>query len=178
MYVGRIDRDKGTLELIKAVNSLEEKNKYKLLIVGAPIFDTGITTEYENIVKKEMLDNKNIIMTGYVKHDELYKYYSIADLVVIPSQIDDSAPLVLIEALSSGLPVIASDCGGIPEYVNDRCSILIERNKNYIKSLANAIEKTLFNDKILKKMGEESLKQSNNYSAEKYYNDFIDELLN
>lgn len=178
MYVGRIDRDKGTLEIVKAVNSLDKKDKYKLLIVGAPIFDTKITTEYENIVKKEILDNKNIIMTGYVKHDELYKYYSIADLVVIPSQIDDSAPLVLIEALSSGVPVIASNCGGIPEYVNDRCSILIERNKNYVNNLTKAIEETLFNDKLLKKMGEECLKQSNNYSAEKYYNDFIDELLN
>lgn len=177
LYIGRIDQDKGTLELVKSCNMLKNDN-FKLLIVGAPIFNTGITTEYENKVKNLISKNKKFIMSGYVNHNELYKYYALADLVVIPSQIDDSAPLVLIEALSTGKPVIASNCGGIPEYVNEHCAILIDRNDNYIENLANEINNILFDDNILKEMSLESLKQSKKYSEEKYYNDFVDELLN
>ena len=124
LYIGRVDKDKGTLELVKACNKIN-RSDFKLLVVGAPIFDTGITTDYENLVKNEISKNDNFIMTGYVKHEELYKFYSLADVVVIPSQVEDSAPLVLIESISTGKPVIASNCGGIPEYVNKKCAILM-----------------------------------------------------
>ena len=176
LYIGRVDQDKGTLELVKAFNKIKNKN-YKLLIVGAPIFDTGIKTEYENIVKSEIATNKNIIMTGYVKHDSLFKYYALADLVVIPSQIDDSAPLVLIEAITSSKPVIATNCGGIPEYVNEKCAILIDRGSEYINNLYLAIDKVLSNSDLLDSMSKESYKESQKYSEDKYYNSFINELL-
>ena len=176
LYIGRVDQDKGTLELVKAFNKIKNKN-YKLLIVGAPIFDTGIKTEYENIVKSEIATNKNIIMTGYVKHDSLFKYYALADLVVIPSQIDDSAPLVLIEAITSSKPLIATNCGGIPEYVNEKCAILIDRGSEYINNLYLAIDKVLSNSDLLDSMSKESYKESQKYSEDKYYNSFINELL-
>lgn len=176
LYIGRVDQDKGTLELVKAFNKINNKN-YKLLIVGAPIFDTGIKTEYENIVKNEIATNKNIIMTGYVKHDSLFKYYALADVVVIPSQIDDSAPLVLIEAITSSKPVIATNCGGIPEYVNEKCAILIDRGPEYINNLYLAIDKVLSNSDLLDSMSKESYKESQKYSEDKYYNSFINELL-
>ncbi len=172
LYVGRVDKDKGTLELIKACNKIKQ-NDFKLLIVGAPIFDTGITTDYESIVKKEIQKNNNVVMTGYVKHNELYKYYSIADVVVIPSQIDDSAPLVLIESISNGKPVIASNCGGIPEYVDDECARLVDWGETYIEDLSKAISEVLYNENLKEKMGKASKERAKLYSEERYYNEFI-----
>lgn len=116
-------------------------------------------------------------MTGYVKHEELYKFYSLADVVVIPSQVEDSAPLVLIESISTGKPVIASNCGGIPEYVNKKCAILVNWGERYIDDLAKAIEKVLYDDNLKLQMGIESKKQSNLYSEEIYYNQFIDNIV-
>lgn len=176
LYVGRIDKDKGTYELVKSFNNLNEK-KCKLLIAGAPIFATGVTSEYENVVREEAKNNSNIIFTGYINHNELYKLYAIADFVVIPSQIDDSAPLVLIESLTCGKPVIASNCGGIPEYTNNDCAILIDLNKDYISNLSNAMKKLLEDDILRKKMSSEALIQSQRYNTEKYYNDFINEII-
>lgn len=175
LYIGRVDKDKGTLEIVKACNQIKNKD-FKLIVAGAPIFNTGITTEYENKVKEEIRKNDNFIMTGYVKHDELYKYYAMADIVVIPSQIDDSAPLVLLEALANGKPIIATNCGGIPEYVNEECSILIDRNEHYIENLSKSIEKILYNEDMLKKMSIASKEQSNLYSENAYYNDLINEI--
>lgn len=176
LYIGRVDKDKGTLELVKACNKIN-RSDFKLLVVGAPIFDTGITTDYENLVKNEISKNDNFIMTGYVKHEELYKFYSLADVVVIPSQVEDSAPLVLIESISNGKPVIASNCGGIPEYVNKKCAILVNWGERYIDDLAKAIEKVLYDDNLKLQMGIESKKQSNLYSEEIYYNQFIDNIV-
>lgn len=176
LYIGRVDKDKGTLELVKACNKIN-RSDFKLLVVGAPIFDTGITTDYENLVKNEISKNDNFIMTGYVKHEELYKFYSLADVVVIPSQVEDSAPLVLIESISTGKPVIASNCGGIPEYVNKKCAILVNWGERYIDDLAKAIEKVLYDDNLKLQMGIESKKQSNLYSEEIYYNQFIDNIV-
>lgn len=176
LYIGRVDKDKGTLELVKACNKIN-RSDFNLLVVGAPIFDTGITTDYENLVKNEISKNDNFIMTGYVKHEELYKFYSLADVVVIPSQVEDSAPLVLIESISNGKPVIASNCGGIPEYVNKKCAILVNWGERYIDDLAKAIEKVLYDDNLKLQMGIESKKQSNLYSEEIYYNQFIDNIV-
>lgn len=176
LYIGRVDKDKGTLELVKACNKIN-RSDFKLLVVGAPIFDTGITTDYENLIKNEISKNDNFVMTGYVKHEELYKFYSLADVVVIPSQVEDSAPLVLIESISNGKPVVASNCGGIPEYVNKKCAILVNWGERYIDDLANAIEKVLYDDNLKLQMGIESKKQSNLYSEEIYYNQFIDNIV-
>lgn len=177
LYVGRVDKDKGTLELIKACNQIEN-TAFKLIIVGAPIFATGITTDYEELVKQEVAKNKDkYIMTGYVNHADLYQYYSIADVVAIPSQVEDSAPLVLIESLSSGKPIVATDCGGIPEYVNDKCACLIKRDLNYIHNFAVALENILQHDVVKNEMEQESLNRSKLYNENKYYCDFISQLL-
>lgn len=173
LYIGRIDKDKGTLQLIKACNSILN-NKFKLIIVGAPIFATGITTEYEKQVKEEVSKNpEKYIMTGYVPHNELYKYYSLADVIAIPSQVEDSAPLVLIEALVSGKPIVASKCGGIPEYVNSECSILIETNKKYCENFGIALEKIINDEPLNIKMKKASIEKAKDYSEDKYYQDFI-----
>lgn len=177
LYVGRVDQDKGTWELVKACNNIKNI-KFKLIIVGAPIFATGITTDYEKKVKEEIKNNSDkYLMTGYVEHSELYKYYAMADVVAIPSQVEDSAPLVLIESLTCGKPIVATKCGGIPEYVNDKCSILIEKNENFINSLTKALELIISNDSIIASMSAESLKKSKDYSDIKYYKDFINEIL-
>lgn len=173
LYIGRIDKDKGTLQLIKACNRILN-NKFKLIIVGAPIFATGITTEYEKQVKEEVSKNpEKYIMTGYVPHNELYKYYSLADVIAIPSQVEDSAPLVLIEALVSGKPIVASKCGGIPEYVNSECSILIETNKKYCENFGIALEKIINDEPLNIKMKKASIEKAKDYSEDKYYQDFI-----
>ena len=176
LYIGRVDKDKGTLELVKACNKIKNDN-FALVVVGAPIFDTGITTEYELKVKNEIKNKCNYIMTGYVKHDDLYKYYDIADIVVIQSQVHDSAPLVLLESISKGKAVIASNCGGIPEYINSKCAKLINWGNNYIYDLAYAIEEILQNDNMREEMEKESYNHSRKYSESVYYNDFIDTLM-
>lgn len=172
LYVGRIDKDKGTHELVKAFEKMAMKN-VKLLIVGAPIFAVKMSNYYEKELKDMITNNPNIIVTGYVNHADLYKYYAIADVVAIPSQVEDSAPLVVIESLVCGKPIVASKCGGIPEYVGGECAILVDRGVDYVSDFARSLEIILSNISLRRSMSEASRERSKRYSQSLYYNNYL-----
>lgn len=172
LFVGRIDRDKGIKELIDAFNSLKN-DEYALLIVGSPMFAIKSSNSYEKMISREIRNNPNIRVTGYVDHKELYKYYSLCDLVAVPSQIEDSAPLVVIEALSCGKPIVATKCGGIPEYVDDECAVLVNKGRNYVNDLSRSICRILNDDESRERMALASKRRSKMYSTELYYDNLL-----
>ena len=111
VFCGRLVNEKGVWELMSAVKGIEFD--YKLLIIGEIEYER----EYSQKLLSESKRNKNIIMTDYIEHSELYKYYKIVNLAVVPSKWDEPAGLVVLECLKMNLPLIATRVGGIPEYV-------------------------------------------------------------
>lgn len=177
LFTGRIVPEKGIKELLEALAKVKNK-KYKLLIIGAALnsidVKTNYETEIEELVKK--LD-KNVIFTGFVEYKEIYKFYAIADIAVLPSIWDDPAPLTIIEAMTVGLPIITTNSGGIPEYVNKKCALIIKRDNNLVHNLGEAIENLIGNEELRKNMLEESKIASKNLTKEEYYKKFVKELL-
>lgn len=174
IFTGRLVREKGISELLDALNYVKYKN-YKLLIVGSALNDIKTKTEFEVKLKELAKKNKNkIIFTGFVKYDEIPKLYSIADIAIFPSIWDDPAPLTVIEALTCGLPIITTNSGGIPEYVNNKCSIILERDNNLSKNIAKYLDKLINDDELRKKMSSESILSSKDLTLENYYKNFCD----
>lgn len=171
LFTGRLIPQKGVKELLLSIQNLSQK--YKLLILGAALNDLKVETKYEKDIKELINHNKNVIFTGFISYEEIWKFYKIADIAVLPSIWDDPAPLTIIEATIAGLPIITTDSGGIPEYVNTKCAIILNRNKDLINQLAINIDKLLGNDELRKKMGEESIKISQNRNVENYYKNFV-----
>ncbi|MDR0836442.1 MAG: glycosyltransferase family 4 protein [Tannerella sp.] len=101
LAVGRITPEKGFDYLISAFKKVYS-HEYQLVIAG------GVEGEeaYYAKLKKESTDN--IIFTGYIFGKELAQLYSHAALFVLPSY-NEGMPLVLLEAMSYGLPILASD---------------------------------------------------------------------
>jgi glycosyltransferase involved in cell wall biosynthesis len=64
-------------------------------------------------------------MLGIVPPGEMDAYYAASDIFVLPSMFQETFGLVLLEAFSAGLPVIAFRSGGIPELVEDRSNGII-----------------------------------------------------
>lgn len=174
LYTGRIIPDKGVKEAILAINKLNKKN-VKLLIVGAALNKLNARTKYEQEV--EALVGNNVIFTGFVNYDDIYKYYKLADIAILPSIWDDSAPLTIIEALVSGLPIISTISGGIPEYATNGSAILIKRDGDLVDNIAKSIDVLLNDGDKLKKMSDVSKDISKNYTKEKFYNSFCEEIL-
>ena len=172
MYCGRLIKEKGVLELIKSVNNLEEKN-IKLLIIGSINFANEGEDEYTKEIKKIAEKNKNIIFTGYIDSKDLYKYYKLSNVIVIPSIWEEAAGLVCIEAMICQKPIITTGRGGIKEYVNED-AIIVNYDKNYlIKELTNAILKLYNNQDELQTIGKKAYKEALQYSTKNYYKNLV-----
>lgn len=178
MFSGRVCDDKGVKELIQAFNNLCKKYKnIKLVIVGGSFSSVKKKNKYINdLIKMSNVNQKNIIFTGYIDYDQMPNIYNMADILVLPSKIDDACPMTILEGMAVGLPIIASDCGGIPEEVSDKNSILIDR-QNLSDNLEKAIESLINNKNLINSMSIESLNRIQLFSKETYLNKFF-KLLN
>ena len=180
IFIGRIVEEKGIKELLKAFQLLEHEN-VTLLVIGSANFGAKTRTPYEVEVEKFIQQsNKSIVFTGFVHQTELYKYYNIADLAVMPSMFQDPAPLVCIEAQATGTPLIATDVGGIKEYADEKGVILIKKDGNLIPNLAKAIDGILDDPIKAAQMGRYCEEHAQQFDVKKYYDNFsriIDEIL-
>lgn len=122
LFVGRIERRKGIDLLLGAfINLLAKYPQSKLRIVGQ---DYGYYFDHKKGVdrlKQLVADygiTEKVEFLPRMDRPRLLEQYAWADVVVVPS-INENLPYVVLEALSQGRPVVASDCGGIPEIVQD-----------------------------------------------------------
>lgn len=177
MFSGRIHPTKGIKELIKAFLEIKNKN-CKLLVVGSSWYGNDNKTEFvKEIEELSNFIHDKIIFTGYVAFTEMPKIHSVADIAVVPSIWDDPAPLVVFEAMASGLPLIVTNSGGIPEYVDKDSVIMLNRDQKLIENLTHSIDE-LVKDKIKrKKMGEAARKHAIKYNIEQYYKDFVEVII-
>jgi spore coat protein SA len=121
-FVGRMIEQKGPQTLIRAVRKLRRNGlEPKLLFVGAPWYGRNENTHWLEYLKHELKDfSSDVVFTGYVPHRDVPAYYSLANVMAVPSVWDDPSPFVAYEAQSMALPVVGSMRGGIPEIIEDR----------------------------------------------------------
>jgi glycosyltransferase involved in cell wall biosynthesis len=110
-YVGRLSEEKGVRYLIEAVSLLNNSDTpVKLIILGAG----PQRKELEDLVKKVNIEN-DVIFAGF--QGEVEKWLPAMDLFVLPS-LTEGTPMSLLEAMASGLPVVASAVGGVPQVID------------------------------------------------------------
>ncbi len=163
LYVGRLAEEKGVEYLISAMPQILKKApSAKLTIIG----DGENRSNLEDLVKVLRL-NKSIKFLGWVKNDQLEKYYKKTQIVVIPSICPEIFSLVGLEAMSVGRPVIASRVGGIPEWLEDgKNGYLVEKaNKDQI---ADAAIRILSNNSLFEKISINARKTAEKFTLEKY----------
>lgn len=173
LFSGRMNKEKGIDKLLLAWQKLDKK-EVALLIVGSYYYKSGVTnSSFANRINTLIEGQKNIFFTGYINYYDMPKIYAIADLVVLPSMWEDPAPLTVIEALTSGKPLITTNSGGIPEYViNTGAITLVKEEPNFVSNLTTSIQKTISSSEILKEMSNKSKIATKNWNSKKYYLDF------
>ena len=177
LFCGRTVKEKGVRELLLAYQMIKNKENTKLLIVGNSNFaDEMALSDYE----KELRDIANklkdrVVFTGHVYNRELYKIYNIADIAVFPHLCEEGFGLTLVEAMASGVPIITTNSGAIPELVSDKCSIMLQKEdlNDLIENIASSIEMLLDNDELRKTMGAAGMKIAEKFSSKNYYDNFI-----
>lgn len=103
MFVGRIDEEKGLQDIAPILNSEYE---YKTVVLGEGKLKEKLKKEY-----------KNIKFIGFKNPFEYYKHSSI---LVFSSKLEENFPYSIIEAMGSGLAVIATNTGGVPELIKSK----------------------------------------------------------
>lgn len=171
IYCGRLIKGKGVLELVQAVKKIKNK-KIKLLVVGSINFANGGNDSYTEKLNQEAKNTDKIIFTGYIANNELYKYYKLADIMVIPSLCEEAAGLVCIEGMICRKPIITTDAGGIKEYVNKN-AIIVKRNEKFVANLQNSILELYQKRDEFIKLGKENYDCALKYNNENYYNNLV-----
>jgi glycosyltransferase involved in cell wall biosynthesis len=147
LFSGRVEKLKGTPQLLAAWEQHIKKYPDDSIVL------IGYGESYDVLKEKYKMD-KSIFLEGRINYDEVYKYYAIADVFILPT-LQDNWSLVIPEAMSCGLPVATSIYNGCH-------SELIHKDKNGITfdtfkqdSLIQALD--YFHHHDLKEMGHQSI---------------------
>jgi len=139
-FTGRLVKDKGIIELVRAFNKLHKRYPNIVLLLVGMLEDRDALPE--DIVKY-IRQMPSIINTGYVSNFVIEKYYALMDVFVLPSY-REGFPTSVLEASSMELPIITTKVTGcIDSIINGKTGIFVDNN---FISIANAIE-TLYLDK-------------------------------
>ena len=117
----------------------------------------------ENLARQLRIE-KNVLFVGYVEDDLKSSYFMSADAFVLPSVMGTECfPLVILESMACGTPVVASEIGGIPDAViNGQNGFLVPPGDT--ESLATAIIDILSDNEKRDAMGAFGRKYANKYS--------------
>ena len=151
---------KGPDLLIRALAHLKGRGQH----FHANVLGGGIYLEPMQALAKELGCAECITFVGEVNHQQVMEYLDKADLFVMPSR-TEGLPRALIEAMSRGLPCIASSVGGIPELLD--APYMIE-NQNW-QSLADKIERLMASPTELTHASEQNLLRAREYEQSVLY---------
>lgn len=160
IWTGRLVPYKGVHVLLDAMRILERKGvAARCKIVGAAGFGRNRPTRYVRQLRRASPDNTQFV--GYVSGDGLAELLRAADIFCCPSIWNDPFPLAPLEAMATGLPVIASDRGGLPETLAHGGGILVPAND--ATALASALEELVRDEVRRRRLAETAHRSFRNH---------------
>ena len=160
LFVGRIGNEKRVLELFSiVVPILKENTQIKMIFVGA-----GPLVDHIADSAKRLGIEKQVVFTGFVNWDLVYRLYSISDLFVTAS-LSEVQPMTLIEASMCGMPIIVRRDDSYLDLVHDgKNGYIVDSDEE----MAAKIRSLIYDDEKLKEFSEYSLKNSSKFTAENH----------
>lgn len=168
LYLGRIDKDKSIDVLVRSIPLVLKK-------VNAHFVITGTGGEVENIKKiaSDLNIASDVTFIGFLEHNssDFVNIYKSSSVFAIPSTIETQS-LVTLEAMSSGLPIVAADANALPELVHSGVNGYLFKPGDE-KEVAEEIIKILTNKKMAQKMGQESIKIAMNHQMDRAFGEML-----
>jgi phosphatidylinositol alpha-mannosyltransferase len=126
LFVGRLEKRKGLGDLLRGYEAMRTRvERSRLIIVG----DGPLRGRVESFVARHRLPA--VVMAGYVPNSVLPRYYSTADIFCAPATGGESFGIVLLEAMASGLPVVATEVPGYMSVLEPGKDSLTVRPKSW-----------------------------------------------
>jgi len=131
LYVGKLNEKKGVTHLLQAFHSIaQDQSDCHLVIVGTGLLERALRSKTQRLELET-----RITFAGQQGKEAVRNYFQAADLVVVPSIIDSTGeteglPVVLLESLASGKPVVATRVAGTPDVIVDGHNGFLAEPKN------------------------------------------------
>ncbi len=152
MYAGRIDREKGVFDLAESAKTIcKQRADISFIIAG----NGRDFNKLKRKIKKTGLQNKFILL-GQIEKNQMIKLYQNAALFILPSY-HEGLPTVLLEAMSCGLPIIATDVRGNRDLISNGENGLLIPPKNP-KKMAETIITLLEDQKLIERLSKNARK--------------------
>lgn len=156
LHIGRFIEVKNHRGLIDAFDIVRNNFAHiKLRLIG----DGELRDEIQNYVKDKKM-TETVEFLGLL--DDCSEYLYKADVFILPSKVE-GMPITLIEAMGSGLPIVSTNVGGIPDMISKDNSILVNPDVNEI---SDAVIELLTNIEKRKRLGAKAIIRSRRFSSE------------
>jgi glycosyltransferase involved in cell wall biosynthesis len=142
LCVGLLCPRKNQNAFITALDPLAEKRKFELVFYGLAGDDKSYAETFFQLVK----DRPWCKYAGFADRDQLKSQFRQSTLLALPS-VEDNCPMVILEAMAAGVPVVAANVGGVPELIEDGVSGWL-CNPLDAQSMMKAIEHALSNEPL------------------------------
>lgn len=161
LYVGRLLPKKGVHRLLEAMPHIVQRvPEALLLVVGSAHYGSQKVTPYVRRLHRSAAKlGQHIRFIPFVPHGEVDEWFRLADVLVVPSGTKEAFGLVNVEAMASGVPVIASRTGGMKEIVEDGTTGLSLRFSSLKSELGPAVARLLEDEEVIRQMGEKSVER-------------------
>ena len=161
--ISRLDYGKRNDDIIKAFSKIKE-NDWKLYIIG----DANEYNKHTKLIN-DLNMNDRIILTGYKNKEEIEEYMLKSSLFLMASE-TEGLPMVLLEAMSYGIPCIAYEvASGVNDIIDNNKNGYIIKNRNE-EEYIEKIEKVINDSKLRNELGIEAKNKANEFSKEKIVN--------
>ena len=166
LFTGRLAEKKGLAYLIKAMPEvLSKSSNTELIICG----DGPLKKEMEQLVKEIDLE-KFVRSTGYVTNKEKIDYLSLSDILIVPSIVAQSGdteglPVVILEGLAAGKPIIASDVSGVKDVIKDGWNGFLVEQRNP-EQIAEKVLELLNEEELRVRFSKNALETAKKYDWE------------
>lgn len=134
-YIGRLSEEKGIINFVSAIPQILERNpNIKFLIRG----DGHLLSEIKKSLDK-MIQEGKIIIGGSIPYQEIPYYLNTLKLLVVPS-FTESGPLISLEAMACGTPVLSTPVGIMPDIINHGENSFLMKSNNPVDITSNILE--------------------------------------
>ncbi|MGI8551338.1 MAG: glycosyltransferase family 4 protein [Dehalococcoidia bacterium] len=161
LFLGRFEKRKGLSYLLRAYPAVKrELPDTRLIIAG----EGRARPRYERYVRRAGLED--VVFTGYVPYDDLPRYHRSAAVYCAPATGNESAGIVLLEAMAAGRAIVASNIEGYASVVTHNVEGLLVPPKDP-EALSHALVHILADDALRERMGERARLRAEEYSWER-----------
>jgi glycosyltransferase involved in cell wall biosynthesis len=167
LAIGRLSSEKGHRDLLDAVALLRQNNRsrpFRVLIVGDGPERTRLDRQ-----AAELGITADLIFAGH--QQDVRPYYGLADIFVLPSH-SEGSPNVLLEAMSAGLPIVATAVGGTVDLVSDGDTALMVDARNP-SAMSAAVERLLDDGDLASRLASRAREASLSHTPAAYTRSII-----